>query len=194
MNHSYIGTEHLLLGLLREPTSVSRTLVGLGMNLEAVREQIATGGASSKPAPLTPEEATAEREKLRSLIDALPEELLQRARHTLEHLQRFPRPDMIAKMRERMAGRIGFGGGGGWLGVETGATQEGHYSSRRVENGTMICETRRIHKGHEVKLLEKLRVSDDGKTLNYTQELRGPKGEHHWSMDFDYYVDSRLPW
>ena len=49
----------------------------------------------------------------------------------------------------------------------------------------MVFETRRFHKGHQITLIEKLRVSDDGKTLHYSQELRGPKGEHHWSMDFD---------
>jgi len=72
----------------------------------------------------------------------------------------------------------------GQMGI-VGGWQEGQFSSTRMENGTMVFETRRIHKGHHIILIEKVRVSDDGMTLHYSQELRGPKGEHSWSMDFD---------
>jgi len=41
LGHDYIGTEHLLLGLLREEQGVgAQTLQGLGLTLEAVREQV----------------------------------------------------------------------------------------------------------------------------------------------------------
>ena len=41
LDHTYIGTEHLLLGLLREADGVAgQVLKGLGVNLEATREQI----------------------------------------------------------------------------------------------------------------------------------------------------------
>ena len=40
-NHNYIGTEHLLLGLLREPEGVAaRTLVNLGAKLDKMRAAI----------------------------------------------------------------------------------------------------------------------------------------------------------
>ena len=40
MGHSYIGTEHLLLGLMREKDSVgSRALHGMGVTYADVREQ-----------------------------------------------------------------------------------------------------------------------------------------------------------
>jgi len=84
----------------------------------------------------------------------------------------------FAEIRRRMLDRKGQRGVvGGW--------QEGQFSSTRMENGTMIFETRRIHKGHQITLIERVRVSDDGKTLHYSQELLGPKREHTWSMDFD---------
>ena len=39
--HNYIGTEHLLLGLLREPEGLAaRALAGLGIELEAVRAHV----------------------------------------------------------------------------------------------------------------------------------------------------------
>jgi ATP-dependent Clp protease ATP-binding subunit ClpC len=41
LNHNYIGTEHLLLGLVREPEGVAaRALESLGISLEAVRQQV----------------------------------------------------------------------------------------------------------------------------------------------------------
>src|SRR6266699_1162674 len=41
LNHNYIGTEHILLGLLREGEGVAaRTLESLGISLDAVRQQV----------------------------------------------------------------------------------------------------------------------------------------------------------
>jgi ATP-dependent Clp protease ATP-binding subunit ClpA len=41
MNHDYVGTEHLLLGLLREPESPARlTLLNSGITLEDVRQEV----------------------------------------------------------------------------------------------------------------------------------------------------------
>ena len=183
MGHLHIGTEHLLLGLLREPTSASRILESLGVTIESAREEIAKSVVSADPKPLTPEEAAAEREALRSMIESLPDDALRRTRSVLEHARTAPGRGMLGltgfgDIRRRMLERMGqMGVGGGW--------QEGHFSSTRMENGTMIFETRRIHKGHQITLIEKVRVSDDGKTLHYSQELLGPKREHTWSMDFD---------
>src|SRR5229473_1013153 len=41
LNHNYIGTEHLLLGLIREGDGLAaRVLVKLGVNLERVRQEV----------------------------------------------------------------------------------------------------------------------------------------------------------
>src|SRR5438045_4238024 len=41
LNHNYVGTEHLLLGLLREQEGVaSQVLMNLGLRLEDVREEV----------------------------------------------------------------------------------------------------------------------------------------------------------
>jgi ATP-dependent Clp protease ATP-binding subunit ClpC len=41
LNHTYVGTEHILLGLLREPDGVaSHVLKNLGLTLEDVRKSI----------------------------------------------------------------------------------------------------------------------------------------------------------
>jgi ATP-dependent Clp protease ATP-binding subunit ClpA len=60
MNHNYIGTEHILLGLLGEPAGVAyRVLEAHGMTLEGVREEIAEliGPGKQEPGkhiPFTP--------------------------------------------------------------------------------------------------------------------------------------------
>jgi Clp amino terminal domain, pathogenicity island component len=189
MGHLHIGTEHLLLGLLREPTSASRILENLGVTIESAREEIAKSVVTADPNPLTPEEAAAEREALRSMIESLPDDALRRTHSALEHARTAPGRGMLGltgfnEMRRRMLERKGQMGAG-FTGTVVGGWQEGHFSSTSMENGTMVFETRRIHKGHQLVLIEKVRVSDDGKTLHYSQELRGPKGEHSWSMDFD---------
>jgi prophage maintenance system killer protein len=40
LNHNYLGTEHLLLGLLREGGVAAKALASLGISLEAVRGQV----------------------------------------------------------------------------------------------------------------------------------------------------------
>jgi len=41
LNHNYVGTEHLLIGLIRESDGVAaKVLTGLGLTLEAVRNEV----------------------------------------------------------------------------------------------------------------------------------------------------------
>ena len=60
LNHNYIGTEHILLGLIHEGEGVAaRALEGLGINLESVRSQVGEiiGQGSQAPTghiPFTP--------------------------------------------------------------------------------------------------------------------------------------------
>jgi hypothetical protein len=60
LNHSFIGTEHILLGLIREGDGVgARALRSLGISLEAVREKVAetigmSASAPTAPPPFTP--------------------------------------------------------------------------------------------------------------------------------------------
>ncbi|MGE5326840.1 MAG: Clp protease N-terminal domain-containing protein [Deltaproteobacteria bacterium] len=175
MGHVYIGTEHLLLGLLHEPTLASRILERHGLTLECARKEIETKGISPEPRVLTEAEARAEREKLHAQIESLPDEVLRRA------------SEMLERMRAHAGGVLGVAAAfrGPVRGDPSGAIQEGNISHSRMEDGTLIFETERFHKGHRIWLMEKLRISEDGKVLHYTHELRGPKGEHHWKTDFD---------
>ncbi len=55
LNHNYVGTEHLLLGLLREHEGVAaQVLMNLGLKLEEVREEVLNllgAGVESEDAP-----------------------------------------------------------------------------------------------------------------------------------------------
>ena len=59
LNHNYVGTEHLLLGLLREHDGVAaQVLMNLGLKLEEVREEVLNllgAGVESEEAPPQPE-------------------------------------------------------------------------------------------------------------------------------------------
>ncbi|MEM6260046.1 MAG: ATP-dependent Clp protease ATP-binding subunit, partial [Planctomycetota bacterium] len=60
LNHNYVGTEHLLLGLLREHEGVAaQVLMNLGLKLEEVREEV----LELLGAGVDPEEATGGEEK-----------------------------------------------------------------------------------------------------------------------------------
>jgi ATP-dependent Clp protease ATP-binding subunit ClpC len=57
--HTYIGTEHLLLGILREEQSLAASvLAGRGIRLGAVREDVVKSAHERPPAPARATEAT----------------------------------------------------------------------------------------------------------------------------------------
>jgi ATP-dependent Clp protease ATP-binding subunit ClpC len=52
LHHNYIGTEHILLGLLAEPDSVGgRVLTGFGMSLESTRDEVTAIVSAGTRAP-----------------------------------------------------------------------------------------------------------------------------------------------
>src|ERR1700741_3607236 len=72
LNHNYVGTEHLLLGLLREQEGVAaQVLMNLGLKLEDVREEVLNLlGSNFKPRPRShklPFPAAAISERLQAL-------------------------------------------------------------------------------------------------------------------------------
>src|SRR5258707_2001605 len=60
LNHNYIGTEHILLGLIHEGEGVAaKALESLGISLEAVREKVEetigpAGSSTTRSPPFTP--------------------------------------------------------------------------------------------------------------------------------------------
>ena len=113
LNHNYVGTEHLLLGLLREHDGVAaQVLMNLGLKLEKVRQEVLNllgAGPESKPKPDAKESVVGEEmdelllgeetdslnkifKRLILAIKALPEDerknLLVTLRSALDHLEK----------------------------------------------------------------------------------------------------------
>ncbi len=62
----------------------------------------------------------------------------------------------------------------------------GRIASTHDEDGTTVIETHRLFRGHEIRLTERLKAGDDGRTIQYAQEIRGPDGKvHRFNLSFD---------
>ena len=73
LGHNYIGTEHILLGLIREGEGVAaQVLVKLGADLNRVRQQVIQLLSCVTPAPTGWESPTAARRRVRSPLVCLP--------------------------------------------------------------------------------------------------------------------------
>jgi len=79
LGHNYIGTEHILLGLVREAESgAAQVLAGRGADLDAVRQEVVrqlTAGGGDRPAATTPS-----KEGLIADIEALYDEIVRLSR------------------------------------------------------------------------------------------------------------------
>src|SRR5438874_3520078 len=81
LNHSYVGTEHLLLGLLREEKGIAaQVLTDAGVNLEAARAETLRilgtelpqqGGSQAAPAPTGPQTPAPQKGEKKSKTPAL---------------------------------------------------------------------------------------------------------------------------
>jgi ATP-dependent Clp protease ATP-binding subunit ClpC len=85
LNHNYVGTEHLLLGLLREQDGVAaQVLMNLGLKLEEVREEVLNllgAGVESDEAPSGPMGGEAKKGKSKTpALDSFGRDLTELAR------------------------------------------------------------------------------------------------------------------
>jgi ATP-dependent Clp protease ATP-binding subunit ClpC len=86
LNHNYVGTEHLLLGLLREQDGVAaQVLMNLGLRLEDVREEVlnllGAGVEAEETSAMTPADSTAKKGKSKTpALDSFGRDLTDLAR------------------------------------------------------------------------------------------------------------------
>lgn len=170
LGHPYIGVEHLLLGLMAASDSaVPELLRKHGIDRELILRE----------SPAEPVEAPPDRESLRALVDTLPEGALPHAKRMLQHMQTWP-PHLSCQ-----GGFMGGGGGTAFGMAGGGPIRRGRHSSRRLEDGVEVYESRYVRDGHEITSIERFRMSEDGKTLSYTQEISGPGHSLQNTIDFD---------
>lgn len=158
-NHRHLGVEHLLVGLLRESEPIAALLRKYGIDREKILRE----------SPPEPDEA--DREALRALVEKLPESGFRRAKRMLEHMQNWP--SVPAPMSSPFPG-AGVGDATGW-----------RTSTTRIEDGAEVFETHHFHRGHEITLLERYRMSEDGRKLLCELEISGPGHAEKHTIEFD---------
>src|SRR5882672_9761851 len=85
LNHNYVGTEHLLLGLLREQEGVAaQVLMNLNLKLEEVREEVlnllGAGVESEEPAQQEKQSGGAKRKSKTPALDSFGRDLTELAK------------------------------------------------------------------------------------------------------------------
>ncbi len=85
LNHNYVGTEHLLLGLLREQDGVAaQVLMNLGLKLEEVREEVlnllGAGGDLDEGSPMPSAESGKKGKSKTPALDSFGRDLTELAR------------------------------------------------------------------------------------------------------------------
>jgi hypothetical protein len=140
------------------------------------------------------------RESLHELIDTLPEAALESAERVLQNYQTWPPkpPIDVEMMRQRvdelfrkrggeMAARTAIGfrsshiGGGSF-----NPDGDGMASMRTSEGETSVTLEIHLYRGHRLEIEERMLISEDKKSLLYTQQIKGPKGkEGRYEMKFE---------
>jgi hypothetical protein len=161
LKHPHIGPEHLLLGLLREDDHSQQLLREHGVDRESLWQSLSH---RRPPSPLPTGQKTS-RSDLHDLLDSLPEGALDAAHGALQQL-RVP----------RQTGGIGSGMRTSTIGLRSGSSGNFSFSSR-AEDGAAVTETHRFHEGHEITLVERMLLNDEGDTLEYSIEISGPNHE-----------------
>ena len=180
LNHRFIGTEHLLLGVLGQTDShCASALKNAGLDAVAIREQLARE-PQAPPSPVFVEPPPATRDEVRAVIDKLPEARLGWAKQALETLGQAPSmaPGFL---------RATFAGGSARQPAQPAEPiAEGRISTSRIEDGWRVVDTQHLLKGHNLQTTERLRISEDGRSLSYSHEVEGPdRQRHRQSWDFE---------
>jgi len=131
------------------------------------------------------------RESLRELIDTLPDDALESAERVLRNYQVWPpKPHIgVEAMRERVhqlfrkniEERIARTGRG-VIGSHSMSSSfkpdgDGRASMSTSEGQTLVTFDLRIFRGQRLQIEERLRMSDDNKSLLHAQAITGPDGK-----------------
>lgn len=139
------------------------------------------------------------RDTLHRLVDMLPELALERTERVLTNYQTWPPepPADVQRMHEEVRKRFegsarehasktgrglitGFSAGGIF-----GPDGDGGASMTGCEGETAVKVELRVFRGHSLEFEERLRLSDDKKSLVYSQKIKGPTGkEHSYQIEF----------
>jgi len=142
-----------------------------------------------------------DRESLHELIDTLPEAALEAAGRVLQNYQTWPPkpPIGVEKMHARVDELLKRRGEElaaahnrtGYVSVDMRGGSfkpdgDGMASASAMDGPDLVNFEIRIFCGHRLELEERLHLSENKKSLVYTQQIKGPKGkEGHYEAEFE---------
>lgn len=65
-----------------------------------------------------------------------------------------------------------------------GNLRDGHFSASMAEDGERVTRSHTFINGHEVRVIQRSKISEDGKALHYSIEIEGPGQQHRHEIDF----------
>jgi hypothetical protein len=130
------------------------------------------------------------RAALHELVDQLPEAALEATERVLKNYQTWPpkAPITVEKMRERVEERLRNIRENRTYVVGGRSKSNGNsMSSMSTMDGPDFVNFEvRVFRGHRLELEERLHLSDDGKLLQYSQQIGGPDGKtNHYELEFN---------
>ena len=140
------------------------------------------------------------RESLHKLIDTLPEAGLESTERVLQNYQSWPPQPAadVTSMHREVQERFRRSAAEHAARMGTGTISSSFSSSRFKPDGdgmssmngwkgeTLVTVEIHVFRGHRLEIEERLRISDDKKSLLYTQRIKGPGGrDGHTELEFN---------
>jgi len=132
------------------------------------------------------------RDALHALVDDLPEAALEMTERVLKNYQAWPpRPPItVEKMRERVEERLRNRSENcirAYLGGGSSKPNGDSMSSMSTMDGPDFVNFEvRIFHGYRLEIEQRLRLAEDGKLLQYSQQIGGPDGKtNRYELEFN---------
>ena len=194
LGHRRIAPEHLLSALLGEPgVPAVEALAAHGVTRERVLHDLAAGRTVRGVDPPSREALTA---RMLEWISGLPDEALGPIEMMIDGAQRHSPPDASGHLPVMESGRP-LSEGPPWeftlpkAFTDRMPLRAGSRTSSRTEGGAHVFTSRRTIRGQEITTVERFRPSDDGLTIAYSQEVRGPGHASERQIEFQVPPDGR---
>ncbi len=177
----YIAPWHLMLGLFRE----NRRLVP-ELDLDALRKEIEAGYPRGEKISTSVDMPFSQ--DTRTILTQAAQEA-----EGLGHKHIGPEHMLLALMRDQSSRWTQMLKARGieretylqkLIATAPESTDPAVFQQPRVPSGLKVADTTRIHNGHEIRTIERIQLSDDGKQLTYTVEVQGPGKSGHYEITF----------
>jgi len=189
LGHHRIAPEHLLASLLGEADAPAvAEFVKRGVTRDRVLGDLVAGRVTVHG--VEPPTRESLKQRMSAWIDSLPDDALDPVEMMVDSAQRQgtrrgggphlpePEPGMPLSEAPPWAARLppAF--------ARMPNRSVSSRSSSAAEGDTHVFTTRRTVHGHEIATVDRIRVSDDGRTIFYSQELSGPGHQSERQVNF----------